>query len=163
MSKTNENQEVVISVEEQKEMEEIIAEEVIANDVNNEQVREIITCKNIQMGEEKNLTFKGVFRLSGTFTPKDGRPLTYDELSKEMPEMFESIENMEGNPSDIIDADKEFTAELTVASNEERALRKITANIQIVEQESGKEVAELVNEAILTDVPYKIIFKAVEC
>ena len=150
MSKTNENkQEVVISVEEQKEMEEIIAEEVIANDVNNEQVREIITCKNIQMGEEKNLTFKGVFRLSGKFIPKDGRPLSFDELEKEMPEMFEAIENMEGRPSDIIDDDKEFTSELTVASNEERALRKLNANIQLVEQESGKEVAELVKKQLL--------------
>ena len=36
------------------------------------------------MGEEKYATFKGVYRLNGKFIPKVGRPLSFEELEKEM-------------------------------------------------------------------------------
>lgn len=138
-----------VSKEEIKEMKEIIAEEVIANDEDNKQVREIVTCKNIEIGEQKAVEFKGVLRLNGKFIPKDGRPLSLEQLEEEMPEMFEAIENIEGSPFDVIEEDKEFTAELQVAGNEERALRRIEANIKLVEKEQGKEIAQLIKEQLL--------------
>lgn len=148
-TKTNENQVPVVEQKDIKEMEEIIAEELILNDEDGSQVAEIVTCKNIQMGEEKYSQFKGVYRLNGKFIPKVGRPFSFEELEKEMPNMFEAIENIEGNPADAIDDEKEFTASLTVKSNEEKALRRINAEMKKVEQESGKEVAEMIKKQLL--------------
>lgn len=143
------NNQQVVSEEEKKEMENIIAEEVIANDVENEQVREIVTCKNIEIGEKRALEFTGVLRLNGKFIPKVGRPLSLEELEKEMPEMFEALENIEGNPGDAINDEKEFTASLTVAGNEDKALRRINANIEIIKKEQGETVAKAIKEQLL--------------
>lgn len=147
------NQQVVVSEKDKKEMMEIIAEEVIANDVDGTQVREIVTCKNIEMGEKKAVEFKGVLRLNGKFVPKVGRPLGLAELEKEMPTMFERIENIEGNPRDVIEDDKELTSGLTVASNEETALRRINASIKNMVENDGvePEVAELIKKQLLKE------------
>lgn len=148
--KTNETNNVpVVEQKDIEQMEEVIAEELILEDEDGEQVREIVTCKNIQMGEEKYATFKGVYRLNGKFIPKVGRPLSFEELEKEMPNMFEAIENIEGNPRDAIDDEKEFTASLTVAGNEEKALRRIEAEFKKIKKESGEEVAKLIKEQLL--------------
>lgn len=139
-----------VTEQEKEEMRNIIAEEVIANDDSEDtQCREIVTCKNIEMGESRYMQFKGVFRLNGNFIPKEGRPLSFEELEAKMPNMFEAIENIEGAPKIAIDDEKEFTSGLTVQSNSEKALRRINAQVEIINKEQGQEVAELIKSQLL--------------
>ena len=147
MKKNNSQQ--VVTEEEKREMENVIAEEIIANDVGNEQIREIITCKNIKNGEKRAIEFTGVLRLNGKFIPKVGRPLSLDELETEMPNMFEALENIEGNPGEAINDEKEFTASLTVPGNEDKALRRINANVEIIKKEQGEAIANAIKEQLL--------------
>jgi hypothetical protein len=146
-----------------QEMENVIAEELIVNDDENiSQVREIVTCKNIQMGEQKYREFRGVIRLNGRFVEKIGRPLGFDELSELMPNMFESIENIEGSPKDVIDVDGEFTNGLTVATNEENAIRRIKATAQMIAKEQGVDAQDLVDSLIAQRELLKEEIKLVE-
>lgn len=140
-----------ISKEDIKQMKEILAEEVIAEAVktgDNSNIREIVTCKNIEMGEKKLREFTGVVRLT-RYIPKQGRGLSYNELEKEMPVMFEAIENIEGNPVDVIVTQKAFTSDLMLDSNEQIALRRLNATIEKIKQEQGEEVAKMIKEAEL--------------
>ena len=145
----NNNVDIEVTQEEVKEMENLIAEEVIMNDEDGTQVREIITCKNIEMGEKRAVEFTGVLRLNGKFIPKVGRALSLDELEKQMPNMFEALENIEGNPSVAINDEKEFTSSLTVKGNEEKALRRINANVKLIEKDQGEAVANAIKEQLL--------------
>ena len=140
-----------ITEEDIKQMKEIIAEELITKAIkedDNSEIREIITCKNIEMGETKLREFTGVVRLT-RFIPKNGRTMSYKELEKEMPTMFEAIENMEGNPVDVITKEKAFTSDLTVKTNEAIALRRLEATVEKIKEEQGEEIAELVRKAEL--------------
>lgn len=140
-----------VSKEDIKQMKEILAEEVIAEAVktsDNSNIREIVTCKNIEMGEKKLREFTGVVRLT-RYIPKQGRALSYNELEKEMPVMFEAIENIEGNPVDVIVTQKAFTSDLMLDSNEQIALRRLNATIEKIKQEQGEEVANMIKEAEL--------------
>ena len=142
-----------ISKEEIKQMQEIIGEEIIAKAIeedDNSEIREIITCKNIELGEKRLEEFNGVIRLT-KFIPKKGRDLSYEELEEKMPTMFNAIENMEGNPVEIIKKDKAFTADLTLASNEAIAMKRLEASIKIVKQKQGEKAAELVKKAQLEE------------
>ena len=128
-----------------QEMENIIAEEIIAQDEDYSQSSEIVTCKNIQIGEQKYREFQGVIRLNGRFVEKEGRPLSFDELGELMPNMYEAIENIEGAPKDAIDVDGEFTNGLTVASNEETAIRRIKATAEMVAKKQNIDAQGLID------------------
>lgn len=140
----------VVSKEEVEQMKNIIGEEVVANDdADGSQCKEIVTCRNIEMGETRYTQFKGVFRLNGKFIPKVGRTLSFEKLMETMPNMFEAIENIEGAPKDAIDVNKEFTASLTVKSNEEKALRRVNAKCKAIAEDQGEELAELLRTELL--------------
>ena len=140
-----------ISKEDIKKMKEILAEEVIAEAIetgDNSGIREIVTCKNIEIGEKKLREFTGVVRLT-RYIKKQGRTLSYNELEKEMPTMFKAIENIEGNPTDVIVTQKAFTSDLTLESNEAIALRRLEGTIKQIKKEQGEEVANMIKEAEL--------------
>lgn len=138
-----------ITKEDIEMMKEIIAEEVIAKAIkedDNSEIREIITCDNIKMGEKALREFNGVVRLT-RFVPKEGRELSYEELKKEMPVMFDALDNIEGNPMDVIKKDKAFTSDLTVKSNEPKAMKRLEATLEIVRAKQGEKAAKLVEKA----------------